>query len=105
MGWGLCCASPCLGVMQRLIGNVRRESCWTEIGSGGSPPLCPCLPGQAAGLSVDPCGYDLSCFLPEFKTKTKVIIAYVLVASSVGDRKVCCVWHVCSKEMVWTDVF
>lgn len=85
MGWGLCYAYPCLGVMQRFIGNVRRESCWTEIRSGGSL-LCPCLPGQAAGLSVDPCGYDLSCFLPEFKTnKKKVIIAYVLVASSVGE--------------------
>lgn len=43
-------------------------------------------------------------FCLSLKQKKKVIIAYVLVASSVGERKACCVWHVCSKETVWTDV-
>jgi len=30
---------------------------------------CPCLPGQATGLSMDPSGSDLSCSLLEFKNK------------------------------------
>ena len=37
------------------------------------------------------------------KTKN-VIIAYVLVASSVGEWKACCsVWYACLEEAVWTD--